>query len=114
MELIFGIQDSLKRNRISFGTDAAKETGDIVLMKEDLRDLTRAWRLSRATLRKVRQNLGWAFVYNLLGIPIAAGVFAGIGLTLRPEFAGLAMGLSSVSVVTNSLLLRRQKERIFA
>lgn len=96
------------------GTDAAKEAGDIVLVRTDLRDLVRAFRLSRATLRKVRQNLGWAFIYNLIGIPIAAGVFTPWGWTLRPEHAGLAMALSSVSVVTNSLLLRRQEKRIFA
>lgn len=96
------------------GTDAAKEAGDIVLVRADLRDLVRAHRLSRATLQRIRQNLGWAFVYNLIGIPIAAGIFTPWGFTLRPEHAGLAMALSSVSVVTNSLLLRRKEAAIFA
>ncbi len=83
------------------GTDVAVETGGIVLIRNDLRDVVTAIELSRATMRKIRQNFGWALGYNMLGIPIAA-----IGL-LRPEFAGGAMALSSVSVVTNSLLLRR-------
>jgi Cu+-exporting ATPase len=83
------------------GTDVAMEAGDIVLMKNDPRDVVTAIRLSRATMRKIRQNFFWALGYNTLGIPIAA-----LGL-LRPELAGLAMALSSVSVVSNSLLLRR-------
>ncbi|MEE8143376.1 MAG: heavy metal translocating P-type ATPase [Planctomycetota bacterium] len=99
---------------IGSGTDAAKETGELVLVRADLRDLLRAWRLSRATLAKVRQNLGWAFIYNVIGIPVAAGALSGFGITLRPELAGLAMALSSVSVVTNSLLLRRKESQIFA
>jgi Cu+-exporting ATPase len=78
-------------------------------VKDDLMDVVRAIKLSRATFRKIVQNLFWALAYNVAGIPIAAGVFAGIGITLRPEFAGLAMALSSVSVVSNSLLLRRWK-----
>ena len=77
------------------------ETGDIVLIKNDLRDVVTAIELSRATMRKIHQNFVWALGYNTLGIPIAA-----FGL-LRPEFAGAAMALSSVSVVTSSLLLRR-------
>ncbi|GAB4287318.1 MAG: copper-exporting P-type ATPase CopA [Coriobacteriia bacterium] len=83
------------------GTDVAVETGGIVLIRNDLRDVVTAIELSRATMRKIRQNFGWALGYNMLGIPIAA-----LGL-LRPELAGGAMALSSVSVVTNSLLLRR-------
>ncbi|MFQ5655685.1 MAG: HAD-IC family P-type ATPase, partial [Planctomycetota bacterium] len=98
---------------IGSGADAAKESGDLVLVRSDLRDLLRAWRLARATLARVRLNLGWAFLYNLLGMPVAAGVFAGAGVTLRPEYAGLAMALSSVSVVMSSLLLRRKEGRIF-
>jgi len=98
---------------IGAGADAAKESGGIVLVRSELGDLLRAHRLARATLRKVRGNLVWAFLYNLLGLPIAAGAFAAQGLTLRPELAGLAMAMSSVSVVTNSLLLRRQEARIF-
>ena len=83
------------------GTDVAMETGGIVLMKNDLRDVVTAIELSRATMRKIHQNFFWALGYNSLGIPIAA-----LGL-LRPELAGAAMALSSVSVVTSSLLLRR-------
>lgn len=92
---------------IGSGTDVAKETGDIVLVKGDIRDVERAIRLGRKTLGKIKQNLFWAFCYNIIGIPIAAGVlYPSLGLVLRPEFAGLAMALSSVSVVTSSLLLR--------
>jgi Cu+-exporting ATPase len=83
------------------GTDVAMETGGIVLIKNDLRDVVTAIELSRATMRKIRGNFVWALGYNSLGIPIAA-----LGL-LRPEFAGAAMALSSVSVVGNSLLLKR-------
>jgi Cu+-exporting ATPase len=85
------------------GTDVAMETGGIVLIKNDLRDVVTAIELSRATMRKIHQNFFWALGYNTLGIPIAA-----LGL-LRPELAGAAMALSSVSVVTSSLLLRRFK-----
>jgi Cu+-exporting ATPase len=85
------------------GTDAAMETGGIVLMKNDLRDVVTAVELSRATMRKIHQNFFWALGYNSLGIPVAA-----LGL-LRPELAGAAMALSSVSVVASSLLLRRFK-----
>ncbi len=85
------------------GTDVAVETGDIVLMRDDLRDVTTAIELSRATMRKIRMNFVWALGYNTLGIPIAA-----VGLLSQvPWIAGLAMAFSSVSVVTNSLLLRR-------
>ena len=87
--------------------------GKRVLVRADLRDLWRAWRLSRATLTRVKQNLAWAFLYNIVGIPIAAGVLSGWGITLRPEYAGLAMAMSSVSVVMNSLLLRRKETEIF-
>jgi Cu+-exporting ATPase len=82
------------------------ETGGIVLMKSDLRDVVTAFELSRETMQKIRQNLFFALFYNVMGIPIAARVFAGAGLILKPELAGLAMAMSSVSVVTNSLLLR--------
>jgi Cu+-exporting ATPase len=83
------------------GTDIAMETGGIVLITNDLRDVVTAIELSRATMRKIRQNFFWALGYNTLGIPVAA-----LGL-LKPELAGAAMALSSVSVVTSSLLLRR-------
>jgi Cu+-exporting ATPase len=98
---------------IGGGTDVAKETGDIVLVKDDLMDVVRAIRLGRATLAKVKQNLFWALFYNVAGIPIAAGVlFYPFHITLRPEFAGLAMAFSSVSVVGNSLLLRRVARKL--
>jgi Cu+-exporting ATPase len=88
------------------GTDLALETADVVLMRNDLRHLAGALQLSHATLRNIKQNLGWAFGYNTVGIPLAAGVFSGWGLGLSPEWAALAMALSSVSVVTNALRLR--------
>jgi P-type Cu+ transporter len=92
---------------IGGGTDVAKETGDIVLMRDDLMDVVRAIMIGRATLDKVRQNLFWALFYNILGIPVAAGMLYRFGITLKPEYAGLAMAFSSVSVVINSLLLKR-------
>jgi len=85
------------------GTDIAIEAGGIVLIKNDIRDVVKAIKLSQATFSKIKQNLFWALFYNSIGIPIAA-----LGL-LRAEFAGLAMALSSVSVVVNSLLLKRKK-----
>ncbi len=88
------------------GTDVAMETGGIVIIKNDLRDVVTALDLSRETMSKIKQNMFFALFYNVIGIPIAARVFAGIGLVLKPELAGLAMALSSVSVVSNSLLLR--------
>ena len=93
---------------IGAGADIAKETGDIVLMRNNLEDVVKAVRLGVRTLSKVKQNLFWAFFYNVVGIPIAAGVLYPLfGITLKPEYAGLAMAFSSVSVVTNSLLLKR-------
>ncbi|MDD2500937.1 MAG: heavy metal translocating P-type ATPase [Geobacter sp.] len=92
---------------IGGGTDVAKETGDIVLIKDDLLDAVRAIKVGRATLNKVKQNLFWALFYNVIGIPVAAGLFVGYGISLKAEFAGLAMAFSSVSVVLNSLLLKR-------
>jgi Cu+-exporting ATPase len=95
------------------GADVARETGDIVLVRDDPMDVVRAVRLGRATLSKVKQNLFWAFFYNILGIPIAAGaLYYPLGITLKPEFAGLAMAFSSVSVVLNSLLLKRVARRL--
>ena len=88
------------------GTDVAMEAGGIVIIKNDLRDVVTAFDLSKETMAKIKQNMFFALFYNVIGIPIAARVFMGIGLVLRPELAGLAMALSSVSVVSNSLLLR--------
>ena len=95
---------------IGSGSDIAIESGDIVLMKSDLQDVYKAIRLSRYTIRNIKQNLFWAFCYNTIGIPIAAGVLYPMsGILLSPMFAGLAMSLSSVCVVTNALSLRRKK-----
>ena len=92
------------------GTDVALETGSIVLVKNDLRDVVKAIRLSKFTLRKIKQNLFWAFIYNVVGIPLAAGVlYPGFGYLLDPMFAAGAMAFSSVSVVSNSLLMRRAR-----
>lgn len=88
------------------GTDVAMETGGIVLMKSDLADVVKAIQLSRETIGKVRQNLFFSLFYNVIGIPIAARALVVLGLILKPELAGLAMALSSVSVVLNSLLLK--------
>lgn len=98
---------------VGSGTDVAKESGDIVLVNGNMRDVVRAVRLGRKTLTKIKQNLFWAFIYNIIGIPIAAGLlYPAFGLYLKPEFAGLAMSFSSVSVVTNSLLLKRFAHRL--
>lgn len=103
---------------VGSGTDIAIETGNIVLIKDDLRDVVTGIQLSRKTISKIWQNLFWAFIYNIVGIPVAAGILLlleptlqGIwpnfyAFTLRPEIAGFAMAFSSVSVVGNSLLLR--------
>ena len=88
------------------GTDVAMETGGIVIIKNDLRDVVHAIDLSKETMTKIKQNMFFALFYNVLGIPIAARLFIGFGLVLKPELAGLAMALSSISVVSNSLLLR--------
>lgn len=98
---------------IGSGTDVAKETGDLVLVGGDMLDIERGIRLGRKTLSKIKQNLFWAFFYNCLGIPLAAGIFYPLwGIYLKPEYAGLAMAFSSVSVVTNSLLLRRLRHTL--
>ncbi|MGH9634991.1 MAG: heavy metal translocating P-type ATPase, partial [Candidatus Angelobacter sp.] len=92
------------------GTDVAMESGDITLIKGDLNALMRARNLSRTTMSNIRQNLFFAFIYNLLGVPIAAGVlYPFTGLLLQPVFAAAAMSFSSVSVIANALRLRRAK-----
>lgn len=91
------------------GTDIAIESGSIVLVKNDLRGVVRALSISQKTFNRIKLNLFWALIYNVIGIPIAAGVFVSAGLTLSPEFAALAMAFSSVSVVTSSLLLNWTK-----
>lgn len=94
------------------GTDVAMETAEIVLMRDHLTDVVESIKLSRATLSKIRQNLFWAFAYNTLGIPLAAGVLLpSLGFVLSPSSAAALMAFSSVSVVTNSLLLRRFAHR---
>lgn len=91
------------------GTDVAIESGGIVLVQNDLMGVVRALDISKKTFNRIKSNLFWALIYNTIGIPIAAGLFMGLGLTLSPELAGLAMAFSSVSVVTSSLLLNKTK-----
>ena len=92
---------------IGSGTDVAAQSADVILMKNDLLDVVSAIRLSKAVIKNIKQNLFWAFFYNCLGIPLAAGVFSGIGLRLTPMFGAAAMSMSSVFVVTNALRLRK-------
>ena len=92
---------------IGAGSDIAVESADVVLMKNDLNDVASAILLSRQTIRNIKQNLFWAFFYNIIGIPIAAGVLIPYGIRLDPMFAAAAMSLSSVTVVSNALRLRR-------
>ena len=87
------------------GTDIAIESAGIVLTRNDLTGVVRAFDMSKKTFHRILLNLFWAFIYNVIGIPIAAGVFSGVGLALNPELAGLAMAFSSVSVLTSSLML---------
>ena len=90
------------------GADVAMESAGITLVKGDLRGLVRARRLSRATMRNVRQNLFLAFVYNALGVPVAAGVlYPALAILISPIWASAAMTFSSVSVIVNALRLRR-------
>ncbi len=97
---------------IGSGTDIAKEAGGIVLIKDDVRDVANAIQLSRKTVRKIKENLFWAFIYNIVLIPIAAGLLIplfGLGAILNPIYAAVAMALSSITVTFNSLLLNRWK-----
>ena len=91
------------------GTDIAIDSGGIVLVQNDLRGVVRALDISKKTFNRIKLNLFWALIYNTIGIPIAAGLFVGLGFTLSPELAGLAMAFSSVSVVGSSLLLNKAK-----
>jgi P-type Cu2+ transporter len=98
---------------IGAGTDVAIETAKVVLMRSDPSDLLRALILSKATVRKMKENLVWASVYNILAIPIAAGaLYRSMGIELRPEWAALLMSLSSIIVATNAVLLRRVERRL--
>lgn len=98
---------------IGTGTDVAIESGDIILIKDDLRDVVMGIDLSGYAIKKIKQNLFWAFFYNIIGIPIAAGLlYPFTGFLLSPIIAGIAMAFSSVSVVGNSLLMRRYKRKI--
>ncbi len=99
---------------IGSGTEVAKETGDVILIKDDIRDVVVALEVARATMNKVKQNLFWAFVYNTLGIPIAAGVlYPLVSVVISPEVAGLMMAVSSVSVTLNTLFLKGFKPSIY-
>ena len=91
------------------GTDIAIDSGGIVLVQNDLRGVVRALDISQKTFNRIKLNLFWALIYNVVGIPIAAGLFAFVGFTLSPELAGLAMAFSSVSVVSSSLLLNKAR-----
>lgn len=98
---------------VGTGTDVAIESGDVVLIKDDLRDVVVAMDLSRYAMKKIKQNLFWAFFYNSVGIPIAAGIlYPFTGFLLNPIIAGAAMAFSSVSVVSNSLLMKRYRKNI--
>jgi len=98
---------------IGAGTDVAKETGNIVLMKSDPLDIVVAIKLSKATVRKMKQNLFWAAIYNVLAIPVAAGVFYNsFGWQLRPEISALLMSMSSIIVATNAVLLKRIEPKL--
>jgi Cu2+-exporting ATPase len=92
---------------IGAGTDVAIETADIVLMRSDPLDIATAIAIGRGTLKKMRQNLGWAIGYNTLALPLAAGLLEPIGLTLRPEIAAISMSGSSILVALNAIALKR-------
>lgn len=96
---------------VGAGTDVAKETGGIILIKSDLRDVVTAIDLSKKTVRKIKENLFWAFFYNIALIPVAAGMLYPFGILLNPVYAAIAMALSSVTVVGNSMLLNMYKPR---
>jgi Cu2+-exporting ATPase len=93
---------------IGAGTDVTIESADVVLVKNDPRDVVQLIRLSKLTMRKMTENLAWATGYNIIALPLAAGVLAGWGIFLRPEWGVIAMTASSIIVVSNALLMRRQ------
>jgi Cu+-exporting ATPase len=98
---------------IGSGSDVAVETGGLILMRDDPRDVVAGIQLSRKTMSKIKQNLFWAFIYNVALIPVAAGLlYVLIGVLLNPILSGAAMAMSSVTVVTNSLTLRRFKPKL--
>jgi len=98
---------------VGSGTDIAMETGEIILVKNDLRDVVTAIDLSKYTIKKIKQNLFWAFFYNTVAIPIAAGfLYPFFGILLNPMIAAAAMAFSSVSVVLNSLSMKRYRPKI--
>jgi Cu2+-exporting ATPase len=100
---------------IGAGTDVAIETAKVVLMKSDPADILRAIKLSKATVKKMKENLVWASIYNLLAIPVAAGLlYPRFGITLRPEFSALLMSISSIIVATNAVLLKRTEKDLIA
>ncbi len=98
---------------IGAGTDIAIKSADVVLMQSDVQQVVQALRLSKAVMRAIKQNLFWAFAYNILLIPVAAGAFASLGLTLSPMLAAASMSMSSLTVVGNALRLRLQKTALF-
>ena len=99
---------------IGSGTDVAMKTGEIILIKDDLRDVVTGIDLSSYTVKKIKQNLFWAFFYNTIGIPIAGGIlYPFFGFLLNPMIAAVAMAFSSVSVVSNSLLMKLHKNKPF-
>jgi Cu+-exporting ATPase len=112
-----GINDSVALTQSNLGivmgsgSDIAIESGNVVIMNNNLQSLSTLFAISKTTLKKIKQNLFYALIYNLIGIPVAAGLLSPFGVTLRPEFAALAMSLSSVSVVLNSLSLNRFRVR---
>src|SRR5712692_7821134 len=100
---------------IGAGTDVAIETAKVVLMKSDPADVLRAIRLSKATVRKMKQNLFWASFYNIIAIPVAAGIlYPGFGISLRPEISALLMSASSIIVATNAVLLKRAEKQLLS
>ena len=92
---------------IGAGTDVAVESADVVLVKNDPTDIAKLVQLSKGTMTKMKQNLAWATGYNIVAIPIAAGLFYSYGVRLKPEYAALIMAASSIIVVANALMLKR-------